>query len=48
VFVFLFGLIIIGFALKENMNNYLSKMIKAQAGSEIIHSGSAYVDSTFS
>ncbi|HCY42189.1 MAG TPA: hypothetical protein DHV48_12680 [Prolixibacteraceae bacterium] len=47
MFVLLFGLIIIGFALKESMNNYLSKMMKAQAGSEIIHSGSAFVDSTF-
>lgn len=47
MFVLLFGLIIIGFALKESMNNYLSKMMKAQAGSEIIHSGSAYFDSTF-
>jgi len=25
VFIALFGLIIIGFALKDNMNNYLSK-----------------------
>jgi thioredoxin 1 len=47
MFAMLFGLIIIGFALKDNMNAYLSKMMKAQAGSEIIHSGSAYVDSTF-
>ena len=47
VFVTLFGLIIIGFALKDNMNTYLSKMMKTQAGSEIINSGSAYVDSTF-
>jgi thioredoxin 1 len=47
VYILLFGFIIIGFALKENMNNYLSKMMKAQAGSEIINSGSAYVDSTF-
>ncbi|HCY41029.1 MAG TPA: hypothetical protein DHV48_06685 [Prolixibacteraceae bacterium] len=47
VYIMLFGFIIIGYALKENMNNYLSKMMKAQAGSEIINSGSAYVDSTF-
>lgn len=47
MFVLLFGLIIVGFALKESMNNYLSKMMKAQAGSEIIYSGSAFVDSTF-
>jgi len=47
VYILLFGFIIIGYALKENMNNYLSKMMKAQAGSEIINSGSAYVDSTF-
>jgi len=43
VYIMLFGFIIIGYALKENMNNYLSKMMKAQAGSEIIHSGSAFV-----
>ena len=47
VYVLLFGFIIIGYALKENMNDYLSKVMKAQAGSEIINSGSAYVDSTF-
>ena len=47
VYVMLFGFIIIGYALKENMNSYLSKMMKAQAGTEIINSGSAYVDSTF-
>ena len=47
VFVTLFGLIIIGFALKDNMNAYLSKMMKAQAGSEITNSWSAYVDSTY-
>lgn len=47
VYILLFGFIIIGFALKENMNNYLSKMMKTQAGSEIINSGSAFVDSTF-
>jgi len=47
VFVTLLGLIIIGFALKDNMNTYLSKMMKAQAGSEITNSGSAYVDSTY-
>lgn len=47
VFILLFGLIVIGFALKDNMNTYLSKMMKEQAGSEIANSGSAYVDSTF-
>ena len=47
VFVALFGLIIIGFALKDNMNDYVSKMMKTQAGSEIANSGLAYVDSTF-
>ena len=47
VFIALFGLIIIGIALKDNMNNYVSKMMKTQAGSEITKSGSAYVDSNF-
>ena len=47
VYVLLFGFVIIGYALKENMNKYLSKMMKAQAGSEIINSGLTYADSTF-
>lgn len=47
VFVALFGLIIIGFALKNNMNDYVSKMMKTQAGPEITNSGLAYVDSAF-
>ena len=47
VFIVLFGLIVIGFALKDNMNTYLSNMMKAQAGSEIAYSGSAYIDSMF-
>lgn len=47
VFVSLFGMIIIGFALKDNMNDYISKMMKTQAGPEIANSGSAFVDSTF-
>lgn len=31
VFVLLFGLIIIGFAIKDSMNNYLLRMMKEQA-----------------
>lgn len=47
VFELLFGLIVIGFALKDSMNVYVSMMMKTQAGPEIINLGSAYIDSTF-
>lgn len=47
VFIALFGLIIIGLALRDNMNNYLSKMMKEQAVPEIKTSGTTYVDTTF-
>jgi len=47
VFIALFGLIIIGFALKDDMNNYLSKMIKQQASSETKASGLALIDSLY-
>lgn len=47
MFVLLFGLIIIGFALKENMNNYLSKMMKEQAAPETKASGAAFIDSLY-
>ena len=47
VFIVLFGLIVIGFALKDDMNNYLSKMIKQQASSEIKASGLALIDSLY-
>jgi thioredoxin 1 len=47
MFVLLFGLIIIGFALKENMNNYLSKMMKEQAAPETKASGAALIDSLY-
>lgn len=47
VFIALFGLIIIGFSLKDDMNNYLSKMIKEQASSETKTSGLALIDSLY-
>jgi len=47
VFILLFGFLIIGFALKDDMNNYLSKMIKEQASSETKASGLALVDSLY-
>jgi thioredoxin 1 len=47
MFILLFGLIIIGFALKENMNNYLSKMMKEQAAPETKASGAAFIDSLY-
>lgn len=47
VFIALFGLIIIGFTLKDDMNNYLSKMIKEQTSSETKASGLALIDSLY-
>lgn len=45
--IFLSALLIIGFAMKDSMNNYLSRVMVSQAGSEVEKSGSAYVDSLF-
>lgn len=47
VFVVLFGFIIIGIALKDNMNAYVSKMMQEQASPEITLSGNALVDSLY-
>lgn len=47
VFVLLFALLIIGFAMKDSMNNYVSKMMKSQASPEIKQSGLALVDSHY-
>ncbi len=40
-------LIAIGVVMKGRMNNYISEMMKSQAGSELMEMGSAYVDSVF-
>jgi thioredoxin 1 len=47
IFVLLFGVLIIGFSLKDKMNNYLSEMMKQQASPEITLSGNAVVDSLY-
>jgi len=47
IFILLFGLLIIGFSLKNKMNNYLSEMMKQQASPEITPSGNALVDSLY-
>ena len=47
LFIFLFALMIIGFSLKDNMNNYLSTLMKNQASPEITQSGYALVDSLY-
>lgn len=47
IFTLFFALLIIGFSLKDNMNNYLSEMIKNQASPEITHSGLSLVDSLY-
>lgn len=47
VFVFLFALIIFGFALKDSMNAFMSKMMQGQASPEITLSGNALIDSLY-
>jgi thioredoxin 1 len=47
IFILLFGLLIIGFSLKDKMNNYLSEMMKQQASPEITLSGNALIDSLY-
>ncbi len=47
VFMLLFSLLIIGFALKDIMNSYLSRMMKEQFTPEITNSGAALVDSLY-
>jgi thioredoxin 1 len=46
-FILLFALLIIGFSLKDNMDNYLSELMKSQASPEITQSGNALVDSLY-
>jgi thiol-disulfide isomerase/thioredoxin len=43
----LFALLIIGFAMKDSMNNYVSRMMKSQVSPEINQSGLALVDSLY-
>ncbi len=48
VFILLFALILIaGFLLNDKMNEYISVKMKEQAGSEVVLSGEAWVDSLF-
>ena len=47
VFVLLFVLLIVGFSIKDSMNNYLSGLMQKQASHEIIQSGSLLVDSLY-
>lgn len=47
IFILLFGLLIIGFSLKDKMNNYLSEMMKQQVSPEITLSGNGLVDSLY-
>jgi hypothetical protein len=46
-FIFLSAMLVMDFALKDSMNNYLSKMMVSQAGTKVAKLGPAYVDSTF-
>jgi thioredoxin 1 len=43
----LFALLIVGFLMKDSMNNYLGTMMKKQLSTEISHSGNALIDSLF-
>ncbi|MCF6357782.1 MAG: thioredoxin family protein [Draconibacterium sp.] len=47
VFILLFALLIIGFSLKDNMNNYLSEMMQKQVSPELAKSGNILVDSLY-
>lgn len=47
VFILLFVMLIVGFSMKDKMNNYLSGMMKQQASPEITLSGNALVDSLY-
>ena len=47
LFILLFALMIIGFSLKDNMNSYLSTLMKNQASPEITLSGNALIDSLY-
>jgi thioredoxin 1 len=47
VFVLLFALLIIGFSLKDSMNNYISEMMINQASPGLTQSGKALVDSLY-
>jgi thiol:disulfide interchange protein len=45
--ILLSAFLIIGFAMKDKLNNYLSETMKSQASPEMEKSGSAYLDSAF-
>lgn len=47
VFISLFALVIIGFATKDKLNQFLSQSMVQNASPEIINSGDAIVDSLF-
>ncbi len=47
IFSLFFGLIVIGFALKDQLNQHLSEMMKLQASPETIVTGNALIDSLY-
>jgi thioredoxin 1 len=47
VIIILIALLVGLFMMKDNLNTHLSKMMKAQAGSEISSTGEAFIDSAF-
>ncbi len=47
IFIVFFALLIIGFSLKDSMNNYLSALMKTQASTETTQSGNALIDSLY-
>ena len=47
VFALFFALLLVGFLMKDSMNNYLGTMMKTQLSTEISHSGNALIDSLY-
>lgn len=47
VVVLMMALLIIGFAMKDKMNSYLSEMMKQQASPELARSGEVLIDSLY-
>ncbi|HAF30691.1 MAG TPA: hypothetical protein DCG75_16740 [Bacteroidales bacterium] len=47
VFIVFFTLLLLGFILKDNMNNYLSDVMKSQATPRVNSMGAALVDSLY-
>ena len=47
VFVLLMALLIVGYFMKDRMNNFTSKLMRQQASPEVAASGEALIDSLY-